>query len=148
MVRVCKAGNHHCVDNNSFHRKLPTAAAAEARFGGRRLVLVASQSLRARSLLAGGPECGPLVTQAITAMQWCILERIGRSRELGEVTQGKRSLQFMKENPKTLFYHRKDLIKKGLLRKQIHYQKTRGQNYQVGRNCINDYGNGKINVRF
>ena len=94
------------------------------------MVVVASQLLRGRALL-GGQECGPLTLQSITPMQWCILERIGRSRELGEVTQGKRSLQFTKENPKTLFYHRKDLIKKGLLRKQIHYQKTKGQNFQV-----------------
>ena len=50
--------------------------------------------------------------QSITAMQWALLERIGRSRYQGEVTQGKNSLQFTRENPKTLFYHRKHLLKK------------------------------------
>ena len=115
-----------------MNRTVPTAKEALARFGGpNQFVMVASQLLRGRALL-GGQECGPLTLQSITPMQWCILERIGRSREQGEVTQGKRSLtQFMNENPKTLFYHRKDLIKKGLLKKQIHYQKTKGQNFQV-----------------
>ena len=66
----------------------------------------------------------------ITAMQWAILERIGRARHLGEVTQGKLSLQFMNENPKTLFYHRKALLAKSLIVKQVHHQKTKGQNFQ------------------
>ena len=55
---------------------------------------------------------------------------MGRARYQGEVTQGKLSLQFMNENPKTLFYHRKALLSKGLMLKQVHHQKTKGQNFQ------------------
>ena len=58
------------------------------------------------------------------------MERVGRARYQGEVTQGKLSLQFMNENPKTLFYHRKALLSKGLMLKQVHHQKTKGQNFQ------------------
>ena len=36
----------------------------------------------------------------------------------------------MNENPKTLFYHRKALLSKGLMLKQVHHQKTKGQNFQ------------------
>ena len=36
----------------------------------------------------------------------------------------------MNENPKTLFYHRKALLSKGLMMKQVHHQKTKGQNFQ------------------
>jgi hypothetical protein len=41
------------------------------------------------------------------------------------------SLQFTNESAKTLFYHRKALLKLGLITKQIHYQKSKvGQNFQ------------------
>ena len=92
------------------------------------LVLVGDQEARTTSLL--GRSWDPLQVQAITATQWAILERVGRARHQGEVTQGKLSLQFMNENPKTLFYHRKALLAKGLLLKQVHHQKTKGQNFQ------------------
>eukprot|EP00095_Tigriopus_kingsejongensis_P011852 maker-scaffold493_size155937-snap-gene-0.21 protein:Tk11852 transcript:maker-scaffold493_size155937-snap-gene-0.21-mRNA-1 annotation:"general transcription factor 3c polypeptide 1" len=99
------------------------------KFGGQgRIAFVASAWARSRALM--GLNTDPLLIQTITGMQWAILERIGRARELGEVTQGRMSLQFTKENAKTLFYHRKALIKANLIRKQIHYQKTKGQNYQ------------------
>ncbi len=98
------------------------------KYGKDKLVLVASQTLRGKALL--GYRYSPLLVQTLTAMQWAMLERIGRSRYLGEVTQGKRSMQFMDVDAKTLFYHRKALIREKLLRKQIHYQKIRGQNYQ------------------
>ena len=69
-------------------------------------------------------------TSTLFPCQWAILERVGRARYQGEVTQGKLSLQFMNENPKTLFYHRKALLSKGLMLKQVHHQKTKGQNFQ------------------
>ncbi len=77
-----------------------------------------------------GLKYNPLVADSLSPMQWCMLERIGRARALGEVTQGKNSLQAFGEAPKTLFYHRKDLLRLGLITKQIHYQKTKLQNYQ------------------
>ena len=36
----------------------------------------------------------------------------------------------MNVDPKTLFYHRKNLVKNGLIMKQVHHQKSRGQNFQ------------------
>ncbi|XP_066992630.2 general transcription factor 3C polypeptide 1 [Anabrus simplex] len=93
------------------------------RFGSR-LVLVASQSARDIALL--GYETDPELE--LTKIQYCILERIGRSRYLGEVTQGKVSLQMVVEDPKALFYHRKFLMNHGLIVKQIHHQKSGSQN--------------------
>ncbi|MPC14644.1 General transcription factor 3C polypeptide 1 [Portunus trituberculatus] len=71
----------------------------------------------------------------LTINQYIILERIGRSRRMGEITQGKTegeecfasfaqvSLASMGENPKTMFYHRKRLLKLNLITKQPHQQK-------------------------
>jgi general transcription factor 3C polypeptide 1 len=63
----------------------------------------------------------------LTIMQYCVLERIGRSRYMGEVTQGKVSLQLMGEDPKALFYHRKFLMKHKLIVKQV--KNVASQNY-------------------
>jgi len=92
---------------------------------GNSLVIVSSQIARYRSVL--GNDYDPLLASNITAMQWALLERIGRARYQGEITQGNLSLQFTNENPKTLFYHRKLLVAKGLLTKQVHHQKTTKQ---------------------
>jgi len=94
----------------------------EAKGLGNRLVLVGSQKARYKSVL--GTQYCPLQAMNITAMQWALLERIGRARYQGEITQGNLSLQFTNENPKTLFYHRKSLVAKGMLTKQVHHQKT------------------------
>ena len=66
----------------------------------------------------------------MTGTQWSILERVGRARYQGEVTQGRLSLQAMHVDPKTLFYHRKPLVKNGWILKRVHHQKSRGQNFQ------------------
>ncbi|XP_063842783.1 general transcription factor 3C polypeptide 1-like isoform X2 [Scylla paramamosain] len=94
---------------------------------GRQLVLVASQLLRNKALC---------ITACIdkfydlTINQYIILERIGRSRRMGEITQGKVSLASMGENPKTMFYHRKRLLKLNLITKQPHQQKgAKGQTH-------------------
>lgn len=54
-----------------------------------------------------------------TPMHFCILERIGRARYHGEVTQGKISLHCTGEDPKSLFYYRKTLILHKLITKQV-----------------------------
>lgn len=59
-------------------------------------------------------------------MHYCFLERVGRSRYHGEVTQGKLSLSLLKEDPRTLFYHRKFLLRHKLITKQMHHQKSSG----------------------
>ena len=100
----------------------------EAESMGGLFVMVGSQDARTEALI--GEDWDPLHVAGITATQWAILERVGRARYQGEVTQGKLSLQAMNENPKTLFYHRKALVTKGLILKQVHHQKSRGQNFQ------------------
>ncbi|GFG28372.1 hypothetical protein Cfor_01748 [Coptotermes formosanus] len=89
-----------------------------------KLALVATQDARNTALM--GLNVNPGLE--LTIMQYCVLERIGRSRYMGEVTQGKVSLQLLGEDPKALFYHRKFLIKHKLIVKQVHQQKTGTQN--------------------
>ena len=90
------------------------------------LAIVCSQDLRARSLL--GTNYDPLLVDVISDIQWALLERIGRSRYLGEVTQGKTALSKSKIPPKTQFYYRKMLITRGLVTKQELCQKINGSN--------------------
>ncbi|XP_076248237.1 general transcription factor 3C polypeptide 1 isoform X2 [Calliopsis andreniformis] len=87
---------------------------------GQKLVIVASQSARNSALM--GDEVSPTLELNVT--QYCFLERVGRSRYHGEVTQGKLSLNALKEDPKSLFYHRKLLLRHKLITKQIHHQKS------------------------
>ncbi|XP_050686374.1 general transcription factor 3C polypeptide 1-like isoform X2 [Eriocheir sinensis] len=87
---------------------------------GRQLVLVASPLLRDKALCISA--CIDKFYD-LTISQYVILERIGRSRWMGEITQGKVSLASMGENPKTMFYHRKRLLKLNLITKQPHQQK-------------------------
>lgn len=82
---------------------------------GNRLVIVANQKLREHALRI---DCNdPLVE--LTPIQYCIIERCGRCRKLGDLTFGHESGNF-KDPPKTLFYFRKLLLKKGLVTKQMH----------------------------
>ncbi|KOX75217.1 General transcription factor 3C polypeptide 1 [Melipona quadrifasciata] len=94
---------------------------------GQKLVIVASQSARNHALM--GDEVSPILELNVT--QYCFLERVGRSRYHGEVTQGKLSLSALKEDPKSLFYHRKFLLRYKLITKQIHHQKS-GSNSSNG----------------
>ncbi|XP_020291475.1 general transcription factor 3C polypeptide 1 isoform X2 [Pseudomyrmex gracilis] len=87
---------------------------------GMKLVIVASQQVRMRALV--GNTVSP--TLELTLMHYCFLERVGRSRYHGEVTQGKLSLTALKLDPKKLFYHRKSLLQHKLITKQVHYQKS------------------------
>ncbi|CAL4088885.1 unnamed protein product, partial [Meganyctiphanes norvegica] len=91
------------------------------------LVLVASQKLRNKALCID--TCIDKFWD-LTLIQYVLLERIARSRYMGEITQGKGSLATMGENPKSMFYHRKRLLKLSLLTKQPHQQKgNKGQSY-------------------
>jgi len=89
---------------------------------GLSLVIVASQSLRTRALV----DVNVNPTLELTIMHYCFLERVGRARYHGEVTQGKLSLAALKEDPKTLYYHRKFLLQHKLITKQVHHQKSAG----------------------
>ncbi|XP_046989076.1 general transcription factor 3C polypeptide 1 [Schistocerca americana] len=91
---------------------------------GRKFVVVGSQSARNAALM--GDETDPGVE--LSLMHYCLLERIGRSRYHGEITQGKISLQVVGEDPKSLFYHRKFLTANNFITKQVHHLKTGAQN--------------------
>lgn len=89
---------------------------------GLSLVIVASQLVRIQALM----DIDVSPTLELTIMHYCFLERVGRARYHGEVTQGKLSLAALKEDPKSLFYHRKFLLQHKLITKQIHHQKSSG----------------------
>ncbi|XP_015188892.1 PREDICTED: general transcription factor 3C polypeptide 1 [Polistes dominula] len=86
------------------------------------LVIVASQATRVKALLADKSS----FILKLSIMHYCFLEKVGRSRYHGEVTQGKLSLSSLKEDHRTLFYHRKFLLRHKLITKQTHHQKTAG----------------------
>ncbi len=92
-----------------------------------RIVFVASQVEREKAAL--GDNYDPKLIEKLSPMQWCILERIARSRKLGEVTIGKMSLKVTKENAMKLHYHRKVMLKLGLITKQSYTTKSVGQNH-------------------
>ncbi|KAB7499102.1 General transcription factor 3C polypeptide 1 [Armadillidium nasatum] len=88
---------------------------------GNQLVMVASQHLREKALA---------INAAIDKfydlklMQYIMLERIARSRTMGEITHGNNSLTVMKVPSKTMFYYRKRLLKLNLITKQSHRQRS------------------------
>uniref|UniRef100_A0A6A7FY16 General transcription factor 3C polypeptide 1-like n=1 Tax=Hirondellea gigas TaxID=1518452 RepID=A0A6A7FY16_9CRUS len=83
------------------------------------VVVVASQSLREQSLQIPSHVDW---FKPLTLAQYCILERIGRTRTMGDVTQGKHGMTQLGD-AKSLFYHRKRLLRLGLITKQTHLQK-------------------------
>ncbi|CAG9832138.1 unnamed protein product [Diabrotica balteata] len=83
---------------------------------GRKLVIVADQKHRIKAL------CGDLIDPCIDFLnaEYCILERIGRSRRLGELTQGNVSISCaFKMDPKTLYHYKKQLYCSDLISKQF-----------------------------
>ena len=96
---------------------------------GESLAIVANQTLRNKALCIDA--CiDPFYD--LTPLQYQLLERVGRSRTMGEITQGKISLAIMGENPKSMFYHRKRLLKMNLITKQPHQQKGQKGQSQIG----------------
>ena len=81
------------------------------------IVFVASQEEREKALY--GANYDPLISKTISSLTFGVLERIGRAREQGQNTLGKVSLRACKISPKDLFYHRKALLKHGLVIKQV-----------------------------
>lgn len=83
---------------------------------GQKLVIVASQELREKALT--DDSANPIIQ--LSLVHYCLLERIGRTRYLGEVTLKK--YNSVTEDAKTLFYFRKILLQHGLIRKQVYYK--------------------------
>ncbi|CAH0390855.1 unnamed protein product [Bemisia tabaci] len=94
---------------------------------GQKLVIVASQEVRYNALVA--PSVDPFMD--LFSIPFCMLERIGRSRYGGEITNSKHSLQGMGLDPKNIFYHRKYLSKRKLICKQYFFVSS-GSNFVTG----------------
>ncbi|CAL1296548.1 unnamed protein product [Larinioides sclopetarius] len=112
-----------CITSEIRHDNVLLASLKEVEdTWGDSLVLVASPKLRLISLI--GTVTNPLIDLSLEA--YCLLERIGRSRYLGEVTQGEGGLLSLKASfCKQLHYYRKKLTLKGLVTKQNHYMKNK-----------------------
>ncbi|XP_014767991.1 general transcription factor 3C polypeptide 1 [Octopus bimaculoides] len=107
------------------YQKLCSLEEAEALWG-ERMVIVASQNLRSMSLF--GPDRDP--NMRLLDLPYCILERIGRSRYIGELTRGHNSLAVFSDSPKLMFHYFKLLIRLSLVRKQV-FAMTNVVNKQV-----------------
>lgn len=81
-------------------------------------MIVACQA--ARSLALGGAAKSAIL-DTLVLNSYIMLERIGRSREHGETTQGKFGLSRLNIVPKSAFYFRKRLLANGLIVKQVNY---------------------------
>nr|XP_022298203.1 general transcription factor 3C polypeptide 1-like [Crassostrea virginica] len=94
---------------------------------GMRLVILASQEQRFTALC--GEELEPSKLYNMSDLNYCILERIGRSRQAGEMSIGDNSLQVFNIIPKSMFYLTLRLIKLGAIRKQsLTVYNKKGQN--------------------
>ncbi|GAB1609803.1 general transcription factor 3C polypeptide 1-like [Argonauta hians] len=107
------------------YQKLCSLEEAEALWG-ERMIIVASQNLRSMSLF--GPDRDP--NMRLLDLPYCILERIGRSRFIGELTRGHNSLAVFSDSPKLMFHYFKLLIRLSLVRKQV-FAMTNVVNKQV-----------------
>lgn len=90
-----------------------------------KFVIVASQSLRERALI-GDTAC-PVMEMNV--VQYCFLERVGRARYHGDVSHGKTGLSTLSDDPKSMFYHRKFLLKQKLITKQAYSERVSGNSY-------------------
>uniref|UniRef100_A0A224YXQ5 General transcription factor 3C polypeptide 1 n=1 Tax=Rhipicephalus zambeziensis TaxID=60191 RepID=A0A224YXQ5_9ACAR len=95
----------------------------------KRLVIVADQFTRSRALL--GPYHA-MTDLDLTAIKYCILERIGRSRYLGQTTQGQLDMRVFNLTPATMFILRKQLVQRNLITKQEFCLKMEGSANRVG----------------
>ncbi|KAJ4944248.1 hypothetical protein JOQ06_012793, partial [Pogonophryne albipinna] len=82
---------------------------------GRKLVVVACQTLRFRTLI--GPESDPELK--LNDDSYCVLERVGRARWQGELQKDLHGSSF-KIDARKLHYMRKALVKHGLVSMQSH----------------------------
>uniref|UniRef100_A0A7N6BZB9 B-block binding subunit of TFIIIC domain-containing protein n=1 Tax=Anabas testudineus TaxID=64144 RepID=A0A7N6BZB9_ANATE len=93
---------------------------------GRKLVVVASQSLRFRALI--GNESDPDLK--LSDDSYCLLERVGRARWQGELQSDLHGCSF-KTDARKLHYIRKSLVKHGLISMQSHVTRLKsGQQQQ------------------
>ncbi|KAG5885477.1 hypothetical protein JTB14_005068 [Gonioctena quinquepunctata] len=93
----------------------------EVELFGQKLIILASQNLRTVALLSELTD--PLIE--MQNMEYCILERIGRSRKHGLLTQGNMSISSaFKMDPKSVFHYKKQLYNNHLISKHFFYIKS------------------------
>lgn len=95
----------------------------------KRLVIVADQFTRSRALL--GPNHA-MTDLDLTDIKYCMLERIGRSRYLGQTTQGQLDMRVFKLTHATMFILRKQLVQRNLITKQEFCLRVEGSANRVG----------------
>lgn len=81
------------------------------------LVIVANQEVRTKVLIPADKQC----TLKISVRYYLVLERIGRSRYLGEASFGTHSLRTIFHDSKALSYIRSRLTEDGLIKNQVSY---------------------------
>ncbi|XP_040892530.1 general transcription factor 3C polypeptide 1 [Toxotes jaculatrix] len=92
---------------------------------GRKLVVVASQILRFRTLI--GSESDPDLK--LNDDSYCVLERVGRARWQGELQSDLHGCAF-KTDARKLHYMRKSLVKHGLISMQSHVTRVKSGQQQ------------------
>ncbi|XP_040001751.1 general transcription factor 3C polypeptide 1 [Xiphias gladius] len=92
---------------------------------GQKLVVVASQTLRFRTLI--GSESDPDLK--LNDDSYCVLERVGRARWQGELQSDLHGCSF-KTDARKLHYMRKSLVKHGLISMQSHVTRVRSGQQQ------------------
>jgi len=81
------------------------------------LVIVANQEVRTKALIPEDKQC----TLNISVRYYLVLEKIGRSRYLGEASFGTHSLRTVFPDSKALSYIRNRLTDDGLIENQVTY---------------------------
>ncbi|XP_070771379.1 general transcription factor 3C polypeptide 1 [Enoplosus armatus] len=92
---------------------------------GRKLVVVASQTLRFRTLI--GSESDPDLK--LNDDSYCVLERVGRARWQGELQRDLHGSSF-KTDARKLHYMRKSLVRYGLISMQSHVTRVKSGQQQ------------------
>lgn len=114
--------------SDEIRRQAPKLAEAVATWGNS-LVIVADQTTRELALL--GP-CNSTKDMDISETKYCILERIGRSRFMGQTTQGTLDLRVFKVSHANMFVIRKQLLQRNLITKQEYYEKGENKTSKTG----------------
>ncbi|XP_071360613.1 general transcription factor 3C polypeptide 1 [Trachinotus anak] len=92
---------------------------------GRKLVVVASQTLRFRTLI--GSESDPDLK--LSDDSYCVLEKVGRARWQGELQSDLHGCSF-KTDARKFHYMRKSLVRHGLISMQSHVTRTKSGQQQ------------------
>lgn len=113
---------------STIRKSRPTLAEATERWGNS-LVIVANQATRERALVGS---CHAMKDLDITDIKYAVLERIGRSRYMGQTSQGKQDLKVFDMTNATSFIIRKQLVQRNLITKQDYFQRCENMHSRTG----------------